>query len=56
MAALRTGRDLTPEQKATHEKYARSRTWRDIVAGRYQGAAMDGVAESIRREDGGEER
>ena len=40
LAAFRAGRDLTPEQAATHEKYARSRTWRDIVAGRYQGAAM----------------
>lgn len=40
LAAFRAGRDLTPEQKATHERYARSRTWKDIVAGRYQGASM----------------
>lgn len=39
-AAFVAGRDLTPGQEATHARYARSRTWEDIRAGRYRGAEM----------------
>ncbi len=34
LAAFNAGRDLTPEQEAIHRKFAQSRAWEDIRAGR----------------------